>query len=488
MQGPRAGADGCCEVGTQIFCFALGLGMAAALAGLGVGFGLVSLAMAFVARLRRRRGLVLLALALALGAFRGAAWMEQRAQPAADLRTQLRGPPDLWVGELASATWPGPDCRVDARVRADAGRAAQPRRDITRLRVRLRAADCVGARGDAWAFVLDRAPREDRAGRLELPAPAMPISQARAPASRALAERRQRAWAETRGDDRAAFTAAVGLGLRRALRPEVRDAIAAAGLGHLLAISGLHVALVAAALLALLRRLAALRAWPLGVMTLPALLPIFAYVMATGASASACRAGWMAAAWLLASAMGRPRHGRSVLVSVAAGLLMWRPEWLGSPSFQMSVLAIASLEGTRGQALRASWRVTWGLAALSAWHFARVGWIGVVINLLAIPIFATVVLVPSALGWALPPGALARACLACAGAGAQLILDLAQLGARVPEGGEGSWLVLGLVGLSWGWLARRGDPGAAWCRFAPPIWAALGLALVGLLRGQGVGP
>ena len=61
----------------------------------------------------------------------------------------------------------------------------------------------------------------------------------------ALVRRRALAWQQTRGRPAAALTAAVALGHRNALDPQHRQRLRLAGLGHLLAVSGLHVGLLA---------------------------------------------------------------------------------------------------------------------------------------------------------------------------------------------------------------------------------------------------
>src|SRR5690606_891576 len=100
----------------------------------------------------------------------------------------------------------------------------------------------------------------------------------------------QRAWVESRGDGAASLVMAAGLGLRAALDPEQREHLRAAGLGHLIAVSGLHIAIAAVWLQFLARRLAPSNPARACVI---AWLPLWGYVGLTGAAASAVRAAVM---------------------------------------------------------------------------------------------------------------------------------------------------------------------------------------------------
>ena len=430
-------------------------------------------------------------LVFALGGIRGG-WPDDSPVP---VRAVERGPARLIEYVVASNAWPGPTCGLRLLSADGLERDAQ-----------LRGPRCDFVAGDRFAS--HRWPRVGPGGRLHFEGPILPRARAGSAGSRALVARRHRAWEATRGRPRLALTAAAALGLRRALPPDRRAELAAAGLGHLLAISGLHIGLAALLLAALARRLVAQwRPRRLGVAALAELtVPVglvAAYVVATGASASAVRAGCMAGCLFVGRAAGHPLHRPSLLLITAALMCAWRPDWLVDPSFQLSFVAVAALLALPPSAgpLLASWRVTWALAPLAAWYFGRIGWVGIAINLVAIPVFSLVTLPLSLLGWWLPPGALSEAALALAQPSAALILDLARLGARVPETGPRGWIAVGLVALlitaivavgrgAWAWARPRAaevdasfeDSASRWAHYLPRWAPSVGLVLVGCLR------
>ena len=101
---------------------------------------------------------------------------------------------------------------------------------------------------------------------------------------------------------------ALVIGQREAIEPEVSRRIARAGLAHLLAISGLHVGLLASALIGAARILG--MGW--GRARVAALLLVFAYVILIGAPASALRAALMIFLWTLSRLAGRASSPFSV--------------------------------------------------------------------------------------------------------------------------------------------------------------------------------
>ena len=139
--------------------------------------------------------------------------------------------------------------------------------------------------------------------------------------------------------ERAAIVEGVVLGEDSGLSDELRQRFRAAGLYHLLAVSGQNVALVACAALLL--------AWLIGVPRfagqLAALAAIGAYVLAVGAQPSVVRAGVAGAlgslAWLTARA---PDRWHFLLVG-AIVLLGWNPYTLLDPGFQLSFAAVISI-------------------------------------------------------------------------------------------------------------------------------------------------
>jgi competence protein ComEC len=139
--------------------------------------------------------------------------------------------------------------------------------------------------------------------------------------------------------ERAAVVEGVVLGEEGGLSESLRDRFRAAGLFHLLAVSGQNVALVAGSVL--------LVAWLLGISRLfaelGALTAIVAYVLAVGAQPSVIRAGVAGAlcsvAWLTARAADRWH----LLLVGAIVLLAWNPYTLFDVGFQLSFAAVVSI-------------------------------------------------------------------------------------------------------------------------------------------------
>jgi competence protein ComEC len=139
--------------------------------------------------------------------------------------------------------------------------------------------------------------------------------------------------------ERAAVLEGVVLGEDGGLSDQVRGRFRAAGLYHLLAVSGQNVALVAAGALLLV--------WLLGLPRLVgeigALAAIAAYVLAVGAQPSVVRAGVAGAlgslAWLTARAADRWHF----LLVGAIVLLGWNPYTLLDAGFQLSFAAVTAI-------------------------------------------------------------------------------------------------------------------------------------------------
>ncbi|MFW5947270.1 MAG: ComEC/Rec2 family competence protein, partial [Gemmatimonadota bacterium] len=148
--------------------------------------------------------------------------------------------------------------------------------------------------------------------------------------------------------DRAALAASLLLAQRHGLDREVRDRFAAAGLSHLLAISGLHVALVAGILLILTgaarlgRRGAAVAA---GAGTV-------AYVAFLGAPHSAVRAALQIVLVLMARAVQRPARTEALIAAAALAILAVDPGALFTPGFQLSFAGVAGILAFRRPLLR----------------------------------------------------------------------------------------------------------------------------------------
>ena len=189
----------------------------------------------------------------------------------------------------------------------------------------------------------------------------------------------------------------------RAIPVETRDRFARAGLVHMLSISGLHVGIIAAAVLLLVR---AARAPPRLALLVSVALTA-AYVAVIGAPAPALRAAAMLGVSAASRWLDRPTSPWALL-AVGAGFPLADPRIAGDLGFQLSVLGIAALivaarlerRWVRSVVpgpgriivvgLLASTIATIVTTPLVAWRFGQVSLVGPFANLAAAPLMAAV--------------------------------------------------------------------------------------------------
>jgi competence protein ComEC len=239
--------------------------------------------------------------------------------------------------------------------------------------------------------------------------------------------------------DSAGIAVALATGDQNAVDEEDADAMRRSGLTHLLSVSGLHIAAVVAfamfislRLLALSERLA-LRCNLVLVSAGAAAAAGIAYTVLTGAQVPTVRSCVAAVLILTGMALGRDAISLRLIAAGALVVLVFRPEALAGPSFQMSfaaVTAIVALHSTRWSTRLFQrreeafpWRIARAGAAtivtglvveaalipLALYHFHRSGLYGVAANIVAIPL-TTFVIMPleagalllDAAGWGKP--------------------------------------------------------------------------------------
>ncbi len=233
---------------------------------------------------------------------------------------------------------------------------------------------------------------------------------------------------ETLPGENGNLAAALIVGDRSGISKKTNEALRRSGLAHILAISGLHMALVTATIIFLVRGTLALfpaialyypiRKWAAASAMVAATL----YLVLSGAGIATQRAWIMIMIMLVAVLIDRRALTMRNVGLAALLVLAWRPESIISPSFQMSFAAVAALiavyEGwSRYQhnrvhsapvdrisalALRA-FRAVSGLAVTSivagvatglfaAYHFYRVAPLGLLANLAAMPLVSLAVM------------------------------------------------------------------------------------------------
>jgi competence protein ComEC len=208
-------------------------------------------------------------------------------------------------------------------------------------------------------------------------------------------------------DDAAAVARALVLGDGAALPYERRQLIASVGLAHLFAVSGLHIALVSGALVALLRWLFAGLAIGFDARRVAAGLGIpltLLHATFAGGSPSASRAAATAAlTWGLVAAGRRPS---APAISAAAALLLSAPDpsMALRPAFLLSIVATSAILSAPPQARGVRWRWLSSAATVSArtlvataplvwWWFGGVPLVGWLANIVVLP-FGSWVVIP----------------------------------------------------------------------------------------------
>ncbi len=155
-----------------------------------------------------------------------------------------------------------------------------------------------------------------------------------------LKERLSRALAFAVAEPSSSLSQAVVLGKRSELPQEIREDFRRSGIAHILAISGLHISIVAGMSLSL-------GAWLFGrhrpYYLLLALLAVWFYALLTGWHPSALRAAIMGSLWAVGSWLGRQRNSFVALLLAAGIMVGVKPSILGDVSFQLSFAAMAGL-------------------------------------------------------------------------------------------------------------------------------------------------
>src|SRR5581483_10341644 len=294
------------------------------------------------------------------------------------------------------------------------------------------------------------------------------------------------------GDKRAIATALL-TGRRDAISTPVNDAMFISGLGHVLSISGYHMAVVAGVVFFAVRALLALV--PALTVTFPikkwsavaALAAATFYLLLSGAEVATQRSFFMTAVVLIAVMVDRRAITFRTLAVAAMIVLAVAPEALVHPSFQMSFAATlglvalvqvgmprlfatpdstaaarVALWGGREVATLLFASLVAGLATTpyAAFHFHRVTPYGVLANLAAMPVVSALVMPAGLLGLVAAPFGFDGMCWGAMGIGIDWMIAVTQWVAGLP----------GAVGR----ITAFGT--------APLIAASIGIILMGLLR------
>jgi competence protein ComEC len=273
-----------------------------------------------------------------------------------------------------------------------------------------------GIQGSAWV----QAPKLQRIGSRTRSAATRLIHGARMRLARMI----DAAGDESAGQEKAVLKALV-FGERSGIDDALRERFNRAGVGHLLAISGLHVGIVATVTFGSLCWILSFfqpllwRGWSRQWAAAATLVPVLAYGVLAGMSPSTQRAETMVAVFLAAIMLGRSHDILNTLAVAALLILAFFPPALFSISFQLSFAAVLAIvvglekigasreaQAVRSPARRAGrWLAGFMLVSVLAiagttpvvlFHFNQTSLVGIAANLLLVPLVGFVV-VPAGL-------------------------------------------------------------------------------------------
>ena len=281
------------------------------------------------------------------------------------------------------------------------------------------------------------------------------------------------------------FAAAIMTGDRSAMDQSTLQALRASNLAHLLAISGLHMGLLTGFVFAVIRYglalvpAIALRYPTKKIAAVFALITGAFYLALSGGNVATERAFIMVAVMFVAVLLDRRALTLRAVAMAAIIVLVWQPEALTGPGFQMSFAATTALVAVFGALRRfdltrllkwsrpvlsvvvSSFIAGAATAPFAAAHFNQIAHYGLIANLLSVPLMGVLVM----------PAAVLSVCLAPFG--------LWQVGLWIMEWGL-RWILFVAVSVS-------SQPGALGHVVAPmgSVLPVLALGLLWLILWQG---
>jgi competence protein ComEC len=260
----------------------------------------------------------------------------------------------------------------------------------------------------------------------------------------------------------AAVAMALTTGRRAAISEEANDAITAAGLAHILSISGLHIGIVSGIVFFLSRLLMVcipgfgLRQPVKKYAAILAFMAAAFYTLLAGATIPTQRSLIMVGIALFAIIVDRSPLSIRLVAFAAFAVLLFAPESLMSASFQMSFAAVAGLvmvfdylrpwmsawHRQAGLTKRAALYLlsvslttviaTVATAPFTIFHFQQFQIYGVIANALAVPLSAFVIMPAAVLALVLMPFGLEQWPLVAMGAGVDAMIDISVWVAALP--------------------------------------------------------
>lgn len=284
--------------------------------------------------------------------------------------------------------------------------------------------------------------------------------------------------------DTGAFAASMVTDDRRAISKETTEALRLAGLTHVVAISGLNMALAAGLFFVGIRMVLSLsqdiaHRYPIKkIAAFGALISVTGYYLISGFAVSAERAYIIMAIMLVAAVFGRPSISLRNVAFSALAILLISPSAIMGPGFQMSFAATLALvagyslwqrqghparePGASGffTPLSLAWAFAAGVfatsligvlstALFSIEHFHRLAVWGLPANLLAMPVISLVVMPTGLAALVLMPIGLDWLPLKLMGIGLDIVIAIAKwtasLDGEVVTGRMHGWLFAGMT-------------------------------------------
>ena len=137
-----------------------------------------------------------------------------------------------------------------------------------------------------------------------------------------------------------AIISAITLGEKDLLSNDVRDTFSAAGVSHILVVSGMHVGFIFLIIMWLMSIMSHRRRW---IVVVLGLIVLWSYALLTGLAPSVVRATFMFSMMLLFRVMGEKYRVKHALCLSATILILINPNVLFNVGFQLSYLAVCGI-------------------------------------------------------------------------------------------------------------------------------------------------
>jgi len=189
---------------------------------------------------------------------------------------------------------------------------------------------------------------------------------------------------------------AIILGNREYIPKEINMAFRHTGTGHILVIAGLHMAMMTAMVIFILKLIRIPRPWQVGL----SILLVFTYAILTGGSVPVMRAAFMASVILASLSVELESDALNSLCFAALVLLLMDANNLFDTSFQLSFAAVAAIVILYAPVeKRLSFCPQWlagavsvstaawiGITPLQIWHFGTIAPVALIANLFIVPL------------------------------------------------------------------------------------------------------